>query len=246
MDCWKKHPDKIPKKVKAASKKREEKKASTAAPAVESEKEDIILGAVKWDDVSPVSVDIKQGYHEIPIEEAYEFFSDCNNSGDKSKEDNDERNDGDGNSNDNVVKIESNENEVVWSSKVQMGQKSSTEQNSEPFEIEESNGSSAVTCVATTMLPTTLMLESEALWITDTGATSHVTKYATGGINRSATAIKMKGCMKDSMPASFAMDIPMTYCNKEGNKIRSVRLKDIQVSISTYEALKEYWPRDLS
>jgi hypothetical protein len=45
-DCWKKHPDKIPKKVKAARKKKEEKKTSTAAAAIESEGEDIILGAI--------------------------------------------------------------------------------------------------------------------------------------------------------------------------------------------------------
>jgi hypothetical protein len=155
-------------------------------------------------------VDIKQGYHEIPIKEEYEFVSDCEGSEDKSEEDNNESNDDDNDSNDNVLKIKSNENEVVWSSKVQTGQKSSMEQNSKPFEIEGSNVGSALTCIASTMLPTKLMLESEALWIADTGATSHVTKYATGGINRRNTAIKMKGCMNDSMTASFEMDIPVT------------------------------------
>ena len=46
-DCWKKHPDKIPKKVKAARKKKEGKKTSTAAAAIESKGEDIILGAIE-------------------------------------------------------------------------------------------------------------------------------------------------------------------------------------------------------
>jgi hypothetical protein len=107
-----KHPDKIPKKVKAARKKQEEKEVSTAAAAVESKGEDIILGTVEWDDVAPVSVDIKQGYHEIPIEEEYEFFSDCKNSENKSEEDDNESIYGDDNSNDDVVKIKSNKNEV--------------------------------------------------------------------------------------------------------------------------------------
>ncbi len=118
----------------------------------------------------------------------------------------------------------------MWSSKLQTVQKSSTEQSSKLFEVEELNVSSALTCVALTMLPTTLMLELEALWIADTGATSHVTKYATGGINRHDTAIKMKGCMNNSMTTSFEMDIPVTYCHKDGNKIRSAELKDVQVN----------------
>jgi hypothetical protein len=98
------------------------------------------------------------------------------------------------------------------------------------IEIEELNVSSMLTCVASTMLPTTLMLELEALWIADTGATSHVTKYATGGINRDDTAIKMKGCMNGRMTASFEMDIPVTYCDKGRNKIRSMELKDVPVN----------------
>jgi hypothetical protein len=43
LDCWKKHPEKIPKKVEAARKRKEEKKTSTAAAAIESKGEDIIL-----------------------------------------------------------------------------------------------------------------------------------------------------------------------------------------------------------
>ncbi len=43
------------------------------------------------------------------------------------------------------------------------------------------NVSNVLTPVTLTMLPTTLKLESEALWIADTGATSHVAKYAQGG-----------------------------------------------------------------
>jgi hypothetical protein len=227
-DCWKNHPDIIPKKVKVTRKKQEEKKASTAAAAVESEGEYIILSAVKWDDVAPVSVDIKQGYHEIPIKEEYEFFSDCKDSEVKSEEDDDESNDGDEDSNDNVIKIESNENEVVWISKVQTGQKSSMEQNSKPFEIEEWNVSSVLTCIASTMLSTTPLLESEALWIAD--ATSHVTNHTTGGINQRNTAIKMEDRKNNSITASFEMDILMTYCDKDGNKIRSAELKNIQVN----------------
>jgi hypothetical protein len=64
------------------------------------------------------------------------------------------------------------------------------------------------------------MLESEDLWIADTGATSHVTKHAMGRIKQPKSDVRMKGCM-ENMTANFKMDIPVMYCNKDGNKIRS-------------------------
>jgi hypothetical protein len=73
------------------------------------------------------------------------------------------------------------------------------------------------------------MLESEDLWIADTGATSHVTKHATGRIKERESAVQMKGCM-EIMTANFKMDIPVMYCNKDGNKIRSAESKDMQVN----------------
>jgi hypothetical protein len=73
------------------------------------------------------------------------------------------------------------------------------------------------------------MLESEDLWIADKGATSHVTKHAVGGIKQRKSAVQMKGCM-EIMTASFKMDIPVMYCNKDGNEIRSAELKDMQVN----------------
>ncbi len=68
-DCWKKFPDKIPKKVKAARKKQEEKK-TTAMAAVETRGDDVILGAIDWDSHVLVAVDIRQGYNEAPVKES--------------------------------------------------------------------------------------------------------------------------------------------------------------------------------
>jgi hypothetical protein len=73
------------------------------------------------------------------------------------------------------------------------------------------------------------MLESEDLWIVDTGATSHVTKHARGGIKQRKSAVQMKGCM-EIMTANFEIDIPVMYCNKDGKKIRSAHLKEVQVN----------------
>ncbi len=68
------------------------------------------------------------------------------------------------------------------------------------------------------------MMESEDLWIADMGATSHVTKHATGGIKQCKSAVQMKGCM-EVMTAIFKMEIPVMYCDKDGNEVRSAVLK---------------------
>jgi hypothetical protein len=101
-DFWKKHPDKIPKKVKTARKKKEKKKTSTAAAAVESNGDDIIFGAIECNKVILESLDIAKGYHAIALEEEnYIYFSNKKeslNNKDSNDKDNDENND---NSNDN-------------------------------------------------------------------------------------------------------------------------------------------------
>jgi hypothetical protein len=101
-NCWKKHPDKIPKKVKAARKKKEEKTTSTAAAAVESNGDGIIFGAIECNETILESLDIAKGYHAIALEEEnYIYFSDNKeslNNKDSNDEDNDEDDD---NSNDN-------------------------------------------------------------------------------------------------------------------------------------------------
>ncbi len=74
------------------------------------------------------------------------------------------------------------------------------------------------------------MLDSEKLWIADTGAMSQVTKYVNGGKNRHDLAIKLRDCMNDSMTGNFEIDIPLTCRNKEENEIRSAKLKDVQMN----------------
>ncbi len=41
--------------------------------------------------------------------------------------------------------------------------------------------------------------------------------------------VQMKGCM-ENMTANFKMDIPVMYCDKDGHKIRSAELKDMQIN----------------
>jgi hypothetical protein len=203
--CWKKQPDKIPKKVKAARKKKEEKKTSIATAAIESKGEDIILGAIECGEIIFEPLDIAKGYYTISLKEKnYVYFSDNKDSlDDKDGEDEDKDK---GNSNDDI-EIEK-KNETFQNATVQ-----------EEDKIKEFDVSSTLTCAVSTVSPTIQMLESKDLWIADMGATSHVTKHVTGGIKQHKYTLQMKGCM-EIMTANFEMDIPVMYCNKDGNKIR--------------------------
>ncbi len=177
-DCWKKKTVKISEKVKTAKKKKEEKKISTAAEAIESKGEAIILGAIECGKIIFEPLDIAKGYHAISLkEENYDHFSDNKHS--LNNEDNDED---EGNSNDDI-KIEKS-NKTFQNATVQ-----------EEEQIEEFNVSSTLTCIVSTASPTMHMLESEDLWIANTGTTSHVTKHATGRIKQCKSAVQMKGCM---------------------------------------------------
>jgi hypothetical protein len=148
-------------------------------------------------------LDIAKGYHAISLKEENDvYFSDNKDSFDN--EDGKDKDKDKGNSNDDI-KIEK-KNETFQNATVQ-----------EEEEMEEFNVISALTwCVVSTVSPTMQMLESEDLWITDTGATSHVTKHAMGRIKQRKSAVQMKGCI-EIMTANFKMDIPVMYCNKEGN-----------------------------
>ena len=80
-------------------------------------------------------------------------------------------------------------------------------------------------------MPTTLMLESEDVWIADTGVSSHITEHSMGGVKQYKSSIQVQGCM-GNVSANLEMDIPVTYCDKDGNEIRSAELKDVQVNDS--------------
>jgi hypothetical protein len=64
--CWEKHPDKIPKKVKAARIKAKACKSSAAAVVIE---EEIILGIVESEKHPVNTIDVKDAYVCVSIEE---------------------------------------------------------------------------------------------------------------------------------------------------------------------------------
>ncbi len=73
-------------------------------------------------------------------------------------------------------------------------------------------------------------LDSEAIWIADTGATSHVTKHEDGGKSHQESDARTRGAMGGTVDASYQMDIPAFYCNKNGKEVFAVQLNDVQVN----------------
>lgn len=223
-DGWKKHPDKIPEKVKAARKKQEEKKTIVAAAA-----EDEVI----------FTVDITNSYHQVPFKD-YEYFSDCNESFTNKSEDDGNNDD---NSNDASKPDDDDDDErcsFEYCGKTIRINKRPTQKRAcksftrikiLSFDDEIVGKSRANSSIESTLACVAYVLDSEALWIADMGATSHVTKYVKSGIHHCNLSIKMRRfSTNNSITASIEMDIPVVYCDKDVNKVQSVELKDIQVN----------------
>jgi hypothetical protein len=62
------------------------------------------------------------------------------------------------------------------------------------------------------------LLESEDIWIADTGTTSHVTKQSKGGVNHRKTDMTTRGARGVAAEASYEMDIPAINCDASGQQ----------------------------
>jgi hypothetical protein len=69
--CWEKHQNKIPEKVKVARNKAKALKSSAAAVAIE---EEIILGIVESEKHPVNTIDVKDAYVCVPIEEESNYI----------------------------------------------------------------------------------------------------------------------------------------------------------------------------
>jgi hypothetical protein len=72
-------------------------------------------------------------------------------------------------------------------------------------------------------------LESENVWILDTGATSHITKHKIGGFDHCGMTVKTRGFVGESINPELEMDILVKYIRKNGLEIKA-ELKEVQVN----------------
>ncbi len=79
------------------------------------------------------------------------------------------------------------------------------------------------------MQPTLQALNSPNIWIGDTGATKHSTKYKQGGINARPLSSRTRGIYGQAVKPAMDVDIPGVYCNKTGKELFAVKLLCIDV-----------------
>jgi hypothetical protein len=96
------------------------------------------------------------------------------------------------------------------------------ELNFEDKDIEETKGLSQIK-------PTLQALNSPNMWIRDTGATRHSTKYKQGEIDSRPSTSRTRGISGQAIKPSMEVDLPGMYCDKNGNDQFAVKLQDVDV-----------------
>ncbi len=92
----------------------------------------------------------------------------------------------------------------------------------EDEDVEEAEGLSLIR-------PTLQALNSPNMWIGDTGATRHSTKYKQRGINSRPSTSRTRGIYGQAIKPSMEVDLPGMYCDKNGDDQCAVKLRDVDV-----------------
>ena len=87
----------------------------------------------------------------------------------------------------------------------------------EEEDVEETEGLSL-------LRPTLQALNSPNMWIGDTGATRHSTKYKQGGIDSRPSTSRTRGIYGQTIKPSMEVDLPGMYCKKNGDDQFAVKL----------------------
>jgi len=92
----------------------------------------------------------------------------------------------------------------------------------EDEDVEETEGLSQIR-------PTLQALNSPNMWIGNTGATRHSTKYKQGGINSRPSTSRTRGISGQPIKPSMEVDLPGMYCDKSGDDQFAVKLRDVDL-----------------
>jgi len=88
-------------------------------------------------------------------------------------------------------------------------------------DVEETEGLSQIR-------PTIQALNSPNMWIGDTGATRHSTKYKQGGIDSRPSTSRTKGISGQAIKPSMEVDLPGMHCDKNDDDQFAVKLQDLK------------------
>ena len=77
--------------------------------------------------------------------------------------------------------------------------------------------------------PTLQALSLPNMWIGDTGATKHLPKYQQGGITSRPLTSRTRGVYCQAVKPTMEVDIPGTYCDKNGDEQFPFKLRNVDV-----------------
>jgi hypothetical protein len=197
---WKKHPELIPDKVKVSRRKQAEKKAnSTVATAIAED--EIILNMLDLEksSIELSSFNMNDAFNKICIDENIVYLKTM------FKESNDE---------------ESNEGSCD-------DEKSNEKRNDDPPILDLSLSAVANVIADATFMIGAHILESQDIWIADTGATSHITKHTEGGRKHCQTNVWTRGLAGETMQPDCEIDILVTYVDGNGTEKFGIVLGDV-------------------
>jgi hypothetical protein len=108
--------------------------------------------------------------------------------------------------------------------------KSNDDNDNDPPILDLSLSAVAKVIADTTFTTGAHILESQDIWIADTGATSHVTKHTEGGRKHRQTNVQTHGFAGETIQPDCEMDILVTYVDVNGTKQFNLVLGDTQTN----------------
>ncbi len=239
----------IPDKVKVARKKQAEKKAkktSTAATAFEDEDEMVLTVLdLQKDGIKFSCFDMNDVFNMVPINEDIMYLnnfeeSDNEESDDKesnyeepddNESDNEESDDDEGCHEESDDKEgDSNHDNPLVTVLDDLTDVDLEVSNEDTYNLDLSLSAVANVIADATFTTGAHILESQYIWIVDTGITSHVTKHAEGRMKHFQTSVQTQGFAWEIIQPDCEMDIPVTYSDKNGTKKFDLLLGDIQTN----------------
>jgi hypothetical protein len=109
-------------------------------------------------------------------------------------------------------------------------EKSDYEENDDPPILDLSFSAVANVIANATFTIGAHILESQDIWIADTGATSHVTKHTEGGRKHCQINVRTHGFAGETIQPDCEMDIPVTYVDVNGTEKFDVMLGEVQTN----------------
>ncbi len=205
-------------------------KTSTAATAVEDEMISTVLDMQKEDNKFSC-FNMNDAFNMVPIDEDIVYLENIFNKSDEKSDDNKS----DNAETDDMQGSHEESDDEDWDSDNDEPLVTVSESNEDAYDLDLSLSAVANVIADANFTTGAHILESQDIWIVDTGATSHVTKHTTeGGTKHCQTSVLTRGFAGETIQPDCKIDIPVTYSDKNGTEKFDVILGDFQTNIKSF------------